>query len=153
MSITTGRMLSWYINWPYCWGGLLAGPISHIRVSSNIQLCGPRYQGISRCSVIPEKELNISEHLIIDRTNIEFCGDIQIVICRVLEYQLIIDCQQLKAYLQRAEWRQSESGCWVGPVATSFLASQTLVACSVIARDSCNEISPEVRQYNQDGEL
>ena len=66
------------------------------------------YQDISRCSVIPEKELNISKYLIIDRSHIEFWGDIQITICQVLDYQLIINYQSMFAYLQNTELRQSE---------------------------------------------
>ena len=73
MAIATGRMLSLYI-----YPGDLAD-ITH--------------QDISRCSVIPEKAPNISKYLIIDRSNIEYCGDIQIAICQVLDYQLIIGCQ------------------------------------------------------------
>ena len=71
----------------------LAEPISHMKISPNIRSGGARSQDISRCAVIPEKELSISKYLIIDRSDIDFCGDIPIAICQVLDYQLIIDYQ------------------------------------------------------------
>lgn len=96
MSITTVRMLSLYIyrktvllGRSPCW--------------TNIT-----YYDISRCSVIPEKELNISKYLIIDKSHIEFWGDIQIAICQLLDYQLMINYQSMFAYLQNTELRQSE---------------------------------------------